>query len=122
MTVKASSTVPSYILPVIVLSQFAGTSVWFAGNAILPSLQTLYQFPDAILSNITIAVQLGFITGTLLFAVLTIADQFSPVKVFMLSALLSAAFNLLVIFTNGNITEILTLRFLTGFFSQVFIR
>jgi hypothetical protein len=30
---------PVRILPVIVLSQLAGTSLWFAGNAILPDLQ-----------------------------------------------------------------------------------
>jgi len=27
---------PPHILPLIVLSQFAGTSLWFVGNAILP--------------------------------------------------------------------------------------
>ena len=116
MAVKNSTTVSAYILPVIVLSQFAGTTVWFAGNAILPALQSLYQFPDSMLSNITIAVQLGFISGTLLFALLTIADRFSPVKVFMLSALLAAAFNLFILFADGNINSILGLRFLTGFF------
>lgn len=116
MTVKKLPSVPAFILPVIVLSQFAGTSVWFAGNAILPALQSLYHFPDGMLSNITIAVQLGFITGTLLFALLSIADRFSPVKVFMVSALLAAAFNLFVLFADGNINSILGLRFLTGFF------
>lgn len=116
MTVKAPTSVPAYILPIIVLSQFAGTSVWFAGNAILPALQSLYQFPESMLGNITIAVQLGFIAGTLLFALLTIADRFSPVKVFMLSALLAAAFNLFILFADGNINSILGLRFLTGFF------
>ena len=33
------SAVPRRILPVIVLSQFAGTSLWFAVNAVLPDLQ-----------------------------------------------------------------------------------
>jgi MFS family permease len=116
MAVKKSLAVPVHILPIIVLSQFAGTSVWFAGNAILPALQSLYHFPDDMLSNITIAVQLGFIMGTLSFALLTIADRFSPVKVFMLSALLAAMFNYLLLFTEGNISLILSLRFLTGFF------
>lgn len=112
----AKTVVPNYILPIIVLSQFAGTSVWFAGNAILPALQQTFGLPDRMLGNITTAVQLGFIIGTLVFALLTIADRFSPVKVFMLSALLAALFNLLVIFTAGDSTLILALRFLTGFF------
>lgn len=116
MTVQIPDRVPAYVLPVIVLSQFAGTSVWFAGNAILPALQSQYHLPEGMLSNITIAVQLGFISGTLLFALLTVADRFSPVKVFMLSALMAAAFNALVIFTDGNMGQLLVLRFLTGFF------
>lgn len=116
MTAKNLPSVPAYILPLIVLSQFAGTSVWFAGNAILPALQKVYNLPLDMLGNITIAVQLGFITGTLLFALLTIADRFSPVKVFMLSSLLAAAFNCFVLFTNGNISWILCFCFFTGFF------
>ena len=33
---------PRRVLPVIVLSQFAGTSLWFAGNAVLPDLQARF--------------------------------------------------------------------------------
>ena len=29
---------PKHILPVIVFAQFAGTSLWFAGNAVVDSL------------------------------------------------------------------------------------
>jgi hypothetical protein len=29
---------PAYVLPVLVASLFAGTSLWFAGNAIVPGL------------------------------------------------------------------------------------
>lgn len=116
MTVNKSATAPAYVLPLIVLSQFAGTSIWFAGNAVLPALQATYHFPDNMLSNITIVVQLGFIAGTLLFAILTIADRFSPVKVFMLSAILAASFNAFILFTQGHLFWILGFRFLTGFF------
>ncbi len=116
MTAASTTKIPWFILPVIVLSQFAGSSVWFAGNAILPALQSVYHLPANMVGNITTAVQLGFISGTLLFALLTIADRFSPVKVFMLSTLLAALFNLLVIYTNGDTGLLLFLRFLTGFF------
>ncbi|RYY88984.1 MAG: MFS transporter, partial [Comamonadaceae bacterium] len=40
-----SSRVPRRILPVIVLSQFAGTSLWFAVNAVLPDLQGAWNLP-----------------------------------------------------------------------------
>jgi len=37
---------PGRILPAIVASQFAGTSLWFAGNAILPDLQREWGLGD----------------------------------------------------------------------------
>ncbi len=107
---------PWYILPVIVLAQFAGTSLWFAGNAVLADLQAAYQLPLGALGGLTSAVQLGFISGTLLFAILTIADRFSPSRVFLVSALLGALFNLGVGSVVLDYPSILVMRFLTGFF------
>lgn len=54
--------------------------------------------------------------GTLVFAMLTIADRFSPSKVFLVSALLGSAFNLGVIWEGHTLLSLLSLRFLTGFF------
>lgn len=59
---------PRYTLPVIIFAQFTGTSLWFAGNAVLPDLQTAYGLPEGALGGLTSVVQLGFITGTLLYA------------------------------------------------------
>ncbi|WP_224995382.1 MFS transporter [Cesiribacter sp. SM1] len=112
-TIKHSN--PSSILPVIVISQVAGTSLWFAGNAVMASLQAELQLPLSALGHITSAVQIGFIIGTLAFAILTIADRFSPSKVFFGCALLGAAANLGVLLAEGFIS-LLLLRLLTGFF------
>src|SRR6185295_19110040 len=90
---------PRRILPVIVLSQFAGTSLWFAGNAVLPDLQRELGLAGNAVASITSAVQLGFIAGTLVFAVLAIADRFLPSRVFLACALLGAIANALVITT-----------------------
>src|SRR5215218_6716668 len=68
--------VPRRILPVIVLSQFAGTSLWFAVNAVLPDLQQAWALPPTALASLTSAVQLGFVAGTLVFALLMLADRF----------------------------------------------
>ncbi len=106
---------PWHILPVIILSQFAGTSLWFAGNAVLPELQQLHGLPANAIGNITSAVQFGFISGTLTFAFLVIADRFSPSKVFFFCALLGAFFNIgLYHFAHG-FAGLLAFRFLTGF-------
>lgn len=88
---------PARILPFLVLSQFAATSVWFAGNAIYPDLQEHLGFAFDITPKLTIAVQLGFISGTLLYAIYMIPDRFSPARVFMVSASLAAVFNILLV-------------------------
>ena len=78
---------PPWILPVIVLSQFAGTSLWFAGNAVLGDLQREWGLPADSLGYITSAVQFGFICGTLVFAFFMISDRASPRRVFFVEAL-----------------------------------
>jgi len=107
---------PRRILPVIVAAQFAGTSLWFAGNAVLGDLQGAYGLPATALGPLTSAVQIGFIAGTLAYAVATIADRFSPSRVFLLSALAGAVVNLGVGTVATDYAWILAFRFLTGFF------
>ena len=86
------------ILPVIIISQFAGTSLWFAGNAVLDDLRRQWDFGVDAVGYVTSAVQLGFIAGTLAFAVLAISDRYSPRKVFFLCSLAGALLNLCVYF------------------------
>ncbi|MEP2936166.1 MAG: MFS transporter [Gilvibacter sp.] len=105
-----------WILPVIVISQFCCTSLWFASNGVMTDLISAFDLPTNVLGDLTSAVQFGFIAGTLVFAILTIADRFSPSKVFLVSALLGAIFNAAVIWDGNSLTTILLLRFLTGFF------
>lgn len=120
----APATVPRHVLPVIIAAQFAGTSLWLAGNAVVDDLRLHYGLPDAALGGLTSAVQLGFIVGTLLYAVASIADRFSPSKVFLVSALLGAACNVAIVAGPdwagdvglSDYTGILLLRFATGFF------
>ena len=77
---------PARILPVIVISQLAGGSIWFAGNAVLPDLQASFTWPDSTLGHMTSAVQLGFIAGTLVFALFAISDRYSPRATFLARA------------------------------------
>lgn len=107
---------PRYILPLIVFAQFAGTSLWFAGNAVVGDLQAALNLPGDATGDLTSAVQFGFIAGTLVFAVLSLADRFSPVRVFLFSALAGAGFNLAVCYFAEGMTSLLAFRFLTGFF------
>lgn len=104
------------ILPLIVTSQFLSTSLWFAGNAVIPELAQSLELPMDYLGHLTSAVQFGFITGTLIFAILTIADKFSPSRVFFFSSLLAALLNIAIVIEGISSFEILLVRFGSGFF------
>ncbi|MEP4534403.1 MAG: MFS transporter [Cyclobacteriaceae bacterium] len=106
----------SHTLPIIVLSQFCCTSLWFAGNAIMPALTEAFGLPASALGHLTSAVQLGFILGTLSFAVLAIADRFSPSKVFFVCSVLGSAVNLASVIDENQFISLITIRFATGFF------
>lgn len=103
-----------WVLPVIVISQVACTSLWFAGNAVMADLQHEFNLHAQTLGHLTSAVQLGFIGGTLVFAVLTVADRFSPTRVFFVSAVAGAVLNLLFAFS-ATLYAMLSLRVATGF-------
>ena len=102
------------ILPVIAISQFAGTSVWFAINAVMADLQRDVALPAAAVGWLTAAVQVGFIAGTFGFALLSIADRFSPRKVFLVCSLLAAALALATALLPPQLATLLALRFATG--------
>jgi len=102
-----------FLLPIVVFSQFAGTSLWFAGNAIINDIQPPSSEGFA---NITSIVQFGFIAGTLIFSLLTIADRFSASAVFFFSSLIAATSNLILIWLAKDIYWLMSLRFITGFF------
>lgn len=106
----------SWMLLVIVFSQFAGTSLWFASNAVLGDLQQQWGLATDALGYMTSAVQLGFIIGTLTFAFLAVADQFSSRVVFLVCSLLGAVANLGIYFIAEGMGSLLLFRFLTGFF------
>lgn len=104
--------IPKHILPLIVLAQFCCTSLWFAGNGVMNELQLHFSLGPAAVGHLTSAVQLGFITGTLVFAILSIADRFSPSRVFFVCALLGSIFNLGLILEANSYVSMIVLRFL----------
>lgn len=104
------------VLFIIVLAQFFCTSLWFAGNAVLSNLIEGLDVSSGFLAQLTSSVQLGFISGTLIFAVLAISDRFSPSKVFFICAIIAASSNLGLSIPGNSTFSLLAFRFLTGFF------
>jgi MFS transporter, DHA1 family, inner membrane transport protein len=110
-----SIAVPRRILPVIVLSQFAATSLWFAVNAVMPDLRLAWGLSAEAIGMLTSAVQLGFVAGTLVFALLMLADRFRPQRVFLVCALLGAALNAALVLAEGRLGLLVASRFGVGF-------
>lgn len=100
----------------IVIAQFLCTSLWFVGNIIVPQIPITQLADSSLIGNALTAVQLGFITGTFLFALFSVADRYSPSSVFAISAGIAALCNLIILLPGLTITTLLTSRFLTGFF------
>jgi MFS family permease len=64
----------------------------------------------------TSVIQFGFIAGTLVYALLSLADRFSPSLIFLISTILAAFFNVVIAWPALPPAGILIFRFLTGFF------
>ena len=111
----ADSEPPRRILPVIVGAQFMGTSLWFAVNAVMPDLQRAWGLPGSAVGALSSAVQLGFVAGTLVFALAMVADRYPPTRVFLACSLLGAAANAGIVLADGSLPVLLALRFAVGF-------
>jgi MFS family permease len=99
---------------VLVFAQFAGTSLWFAGNAILPDLLHEPSLRGLAVGPVVSAVQLGFIAGTLLVALLGLADRVAPARLFLGCALAGSLANAALLLPVLTPTLLLALRVLTG--------
>src|SRR5437763_1503328 len=102
-------------LLLLALAEFLGMSLWFAASAVSPQIAREWHLDAGTTAWLTLSVQLGFVAGTLLSALLNLPDVFTTRHVFAASALLGAIANFLVAASHDEITAI-ALRFLTGVF------
>jgi MFS transporter, DHA1 family, inner membrane transport protein len=114
MTATAAP-VPKRVLPILVLAQLLGTSPWFAVNAVMPDLQKQFGWNAAAVGTLTAALQLGFIAGTLVFALLAVADRWPARRVFLGCTLAAAACTLIAAASAASFDALLFWRALTGF-------
>jgi len=88
--------------------------LWFSASAVAPELRDVWHLTDAGTAWLTMSVQLGFVAGALLSAILTLADVWDPRRLIAVSALLAAAATAgIAAFAEGLATAV-PLRFLTG--------
>ncbi|RVT52329.1 MFS transporter [Rubrivivax albus] len=111
----SSVSAPARVLPALVAAQFLGVSPWFAVNAVMPELQRANGWAAEAVGPLTAAVQLGFIAGTLLFALGAVADRFPARRVFLACALASALCTMAALASADHFEALFAWRALTGF-------
>src|ERR1044071_6150581 len=61
-------------LVMLSLAELLGMSLWFSASAVVPALRIEWNLSESAAGWLTIAVQLGFVCGTLLSALLNLPD------------------------------------------------
>jgi MFS family permease len=103
------------VLTLLALAQLLGMSLWFTASATSTQLATLWDLDPATAGSLTMAVQVGFVAGTAVAALLNLADLVPARGYVAAAALLAAAANASIILAVGPVSA-LAARFLTGFF------
>jgi MFS family permease len=102
------------VLALLGIAELLGMSLWFAASAVSPQLRAIWGLTPAEVGWLTTVVQLGFVCGTAVIAVLNLADLIPAGQLFSASALLGAAANAAILAVPGYGLALVA-RFLTGF-------
>src|ERR1044072_4920958 len=95
-------------------AELLGMALWFSGSAVVPALSIEWKLSPSQISWIAIAVQLGFVAGTLISATLNLPDIISTRHLLSISAFLGAVVNVVFgLYVHDPATAIV-LRFATG--------
>ena len=103
------------MLVLVAVAELLGMSVWFAANAVAPQLSTRWLLSPAEAGWLSTVVQLGFVVGTALAALLNLADVTSARAYFSISAVLAALANATLLMVPGYRSALFS-RALTGVF------
>lgn len=89
-------------------------ATWFSAGAVLPHLQKKWGISAAQGSLLTIAVNLGFMAGTLGSLILRLPEHYRPTKLMATGSALAAAFNSLLVVPGCSFEAAVVARVLTG--------
>ncbi len=95
-------------------AELLGMSLWFSASAVVPALRSEWSLSESVAGRLTLAVQLGFVAGTLLSALLNLPDVISSRKLFALSAFAGAVVNAAFGLYASDFATGVTLRFMVG--------
>jgi MFS family permease len=101
------------MLAIVSVAQFLGMTLWFSATAITPALIAEYDIAPTHAAWLTMAVQAGFVAGTLISAVANLADVLNARVLMFVGSLVGALTNAAVLAApNGE--SVIVLRFVTG--------
>jgi MFS family permease len=90
-----------------------GMTLWFSATAAAPAIAREYRLTPGGTAWLTMAVQGGFVVGTLASAILNLADAINPRRLFAVGCSVGALANATIAFAPSSVV-IVALRFLTG--------
>jgi len=102
-------------LVLLSLAELLGMSAWFSASALGPQLRAAWALDPAQVGWLTTIVQLGFVAGTALAALLNLAD-IVPLRFYFAAAALAAAVSNAALLVAGSFGPALVTRFAVGFF------
>jgi MFS family permease len=104
------------VLALLAVAELLGMSLWFSASASVPAIQAEWRLADSTAAWLTLAIQLGFVWGTLVSALSNLPDVVNTRRLFAASALLAALSNAAFGLFAKTPTLGIPLRFATGFF------
>lgn len=101
------------LLALVAIAELLGMALWFAGSAAAPQLTAAWSLSSSEVAWLTNSVQLGFVAGTAVSALLNLADVVPARRLFATAAVLGGVFNLPLAFTESYSVALVS-RFLAG--------
>ena len=101
------------MLALVALGQFLGLTLWFSATAAAPRIAAELHLGESATAWLTIAVQGGFVAGTLLSALLNLADVVNARRLFACGCVAGAVANAAIV-SSSDASTIVALRFATG--------
>lgn len=98
----------------LAVAELLAMSLWFSATAVAPALIEEWNLTAGAAAWLTMSVQVGFVIGALLSALLNIPDLWAPRKVLATGAWLGALLNALIPALNVGFPLAVTLRLGTG--------
>jgi len=98
----------------LALAELLAMATWFSASAVVPALTAAWELDAGGRAWLTMSVQIGFVAGALVSALLNLADRLPAHRLFTLSAIAAGLTTLLIPLVATGPAPALLLRFLTG--------